>query len=635
MEEIGSPFLDKAFCEQVVPIDDISERTGTVTAGEGGTEIVSDNNARTLDGYSASDFSLISHSHQMSHPYSVIGEVDDRDSFIFYFNTDGLTPVVRMAIRGIGYPARHFVDLPSHTHDSSKTVPAAAHTHPLDGAFSGTTGGNSPLHTHQYVAGNVGTYNTATDSLGHTHDISGSTSGTSGVPSGTQSVGGGSAGVSGGTLAATKKQYANALTIWFDGVNVTAKFLTATGWAAIGDGTGSHAFHTAGTGVIDVSAFITWDSGVHSVEVREPTTDRGCRISLFIDTLYSVDPHAILLGTDADTQDGKHGSEYATVAASEPKITKGATSQYFRGDMSLRHLPVYGLCPEDYGAAGDFTTDDTASVQACVTACLADQDRPIPMICTGRYRLTGHVHIDRSHHANTGGGDDVTYGLFRIIGMGKSAGFYVDSNIYMFSTTLRWINPPYANPDEWPVSGGVSFEGIQFEADDATRTAYVIDGLHLGLHLWFTNRCHFTKMKLVNSTNYLQTVYIYDCVMRYWSGSWWTSVDALDVNFRGNLCEFGGDLFNISNGTYSGLAGFRFIDNDVENSGAVLLANGCTGVRFEGNYMEANSPTTWVTFGNSNGVVHTGNRYYDPRTLGAYHTFGTKTKVLDDYNFQL
>jgi len=219
----------------------------------------------------------------------------------------------------------HHVDLGSHTH--SGTFGSSSHTHNV----SGTTGSESS-HTH-----GGGTYSTGTsathvhhsvqigsDETGasgahsHTNFVGSSGAGsahshtfsdTSDGPSATASVSstdlGGvysaytnpgptdsaitgitinAAGINAGTLSASQKQYADSLTVSIDGTDVTAAILSATGWSQIGDGTATHDFHVSGTGEMNASAWKSYAAGFHVIEITEPTTDRGCRIMIHIET---------------------------------------------------------------------------------------------------------------------------------------------------------------------------------------------------------------------------------------------------------------------------------------------------------------------------------------------------------------
>lgn len=206
--------------------------------------------------------------------------------------------------------------LGTHTHGISGSTGDNSVNHVHGG---NTLEGSQPNHSHPMVTtgaeetGSAGadavTISGATEgvSANHTHGISLS----SGGPSASQSVpdenlgtpdtdskatgisinnataGGtnGYAGVDIGlSLSATQKLYGKSLTVKIDATNITSNILTDTGWAAIGDGTGTHAFHTAGTGELDASGYMTFDPGLHILEILEPETGYGCSLLVHLET---------------------------------------------------------------------------------------------------------------------------------------------------------------------------------------------------------------------------------------------------------------------------------------------------------------------------------------------------------------
>jgi len=273
---------------------------------------------------------------------SDFGIVDNNDTYKLWFKTEGDAPTVKLAIKGEPFPKRFYIELgyhthaftgtsvtpsvtdPGHTHDvvlgshghGSKSFSLSTHTH----GVSGDTGTQSASHWHDMsnhthnsvVAGadNSGTPNTANtqyQSASHTHTISLTTgtpsasdnvdqhdlgtktsaSGTTGItinqftPEGTNAY----AGVNiGGSLSTTQKLYGNNLSVSIDGVSVTSNILTATGWGAIGDGTGNHAFHTDGTGEMDASSWKSYTAGYHVLEITEPEDGYGCDLLVLIET---------------------------------------------------------------------------------------------------------------------------------------------------------------------------------------------------------------------------------------------------------------------------------------------------------------------------------------------------------------
>jgi len=209
--------------------------------------------------------------------------------------------------------------LSNHTHGVSGNVANAnlAHTH-----GAGGLGGSQPTHQHGYLAGDTSLQTSSAG--GEAVSIAGNTSGwnianlhnhsvslTSGGPSASAAVEAFTIGafyvdyqatgltvdtkVAGGTnvnsgveigvgLSETQKLYAKSLTVKIDATNITSDILTATGWGAIGDGSGTHAFHTAGTGELDMSGWLTYSPGLHILEIIEPETGFGSSLIIHIES---------------------------------------------------------------------------------------------------------------------------------------------------------------------------------------------------------------------------------------------------------------------------------------------------------------------------------------------------------------
>jgi hypothetical protein len=261
--------------------------------------------------------------------------------------------------------------------------------------------------------------------------------------------------------------------------------------------------------------------------------------------------------------------------------------------------------PPAYQAKPYVDTRDYATPQDAIDACLVDPLRPKMLLVTDRYTLTAPLMIDRQY--DSAPDDPITTGLFRIVGSGKNAGFYTTSAINMFSTTLTYT--------QYPVSEGVSFENVQFEVDDPSLEAYVLDDNKF-MRVKFTN-CLFSRIKCLltdqtpGAQHYTQSLYFKDNYIREWEGYWFTCFNAYDLSFVGNFVEWGGELLRLQ-GVASGV---RVSDNLIEGlTGKSYTALESDGVDFSGNYLEgypseSACPAPWVYFGNSYGVSHSGNFY--------------------------
>ncbi len=263
--------------------------------------------------------------------YTASLEVDDGDSDILWFKTEGASPTVKIALQGLIFPRRYYTELGQHTHtftpavhDHDITEPdgGTGHTHVTDiGAHAhgskefalsththsiGITSGNQSVsHYHQGVQEDSGTTTNQTPT-NHTHSVSGTT----GTPSASDNVDSATignktsgkalagiivneelasgtienTGINAGSLSSVQKQYGHALIVKIDGTAVTSNILSATGWSEIGDGTGTHAFHTNGTSEMDASAWKSYAAGFHTLEIIEPEPGYGCRVMAHIET---------------------------------------------------------------------------------------------------------------------------------------------------------------------------------------------------------------------------------------------------------------------------------------------------------------------------------------------------------------
>jgi hypothetical protein len=222
----------------------------------------------------------------------------------------------------------HTTDLGSHNHGTANYA-LSTHTHGLSGNTADPTAnhthtisedtGSEASHTH----GGITTgYDTTGAGSSHQHTVSATTSGqsaahqhsislTSGLPSAYQQITSVDLGdlstdskVTGATvnsntaagsntyagvniglaLSSTQKLYGKSLTVKIDGTDVTSNILSATGWSAIGDGAGTHAFHTTGTGELDASAWKSYSPGLHTLEILEPESGYGCQVTLHVET---------------------------------------------------------------------------------------------------------------------------------------------------------------------------------------------------------------------------------------------------------------------------------------------------------------------------------------------------------------
>ena len=225
---------------------------------------------------------------------------------------------------------------------------------------------------------------------------------------------------------------------------------------------------------------------------------------------------------------------------------------------------------KDFGAVGDGTTDDSAAVQLAVNYCLANgNDLVVPGLC----RLGYSVNIDRLV-------DSAAADNYFTITTSNGGGFVVAGDVVMFSTTL--VNGSDPN---LPVSQMVRFDGLKFEADVSTRTAYVLNQNKF-LRVLFES-CNFSKIKALNAPagKLTQSIYFQNCQMRRWSGQFFTSKEVtFDLKVLNCLVEAGGNGFDID---YPVGADFSGSTIEGMESYAVKYIGGYA-LNFNGCYFESN-----------------------------------------------
>ena len=229
----------------------------------------------------------------------------------------------------------------------------------------------------------------------------------------------------------------------------------------------------------------------------------------------------------------------------------------------------------EYGATGDGVTDDTAAIQAAITAALAaGTDIELGR---GVYRITASVNIDRTV--------DTTHRKFYIRSSGGAV-LYLDSAINMFSSTLTHASQPQ--------SENIGFQGVTFRCDDASRSAFVMHGIKF-LRVSFLD-CMFDKIKCLYSDRYVQTYMFIGCYIKWWEGVFFEvygDINVYDLAFIGCWAEAGGTLFRaIPDAATKYLYGIRLIGNLIEgNSGRVIEGGNFRGLEISGNYFESNNNT--------------------------------------------
>jgi hypothetical protein len=289
-------------------------------------------------------------------------------------------------------------------------------------------------------------------------------------------------------------------------------------------------------------------------------------------------------GADAGLRTDLSSIVGATLIEWQPSIAgavKRAVSALLDGWVSVK----------TFGAKCDGVTPDDAAVAACIAHCKTFTPFR-PMLVDGQCLITHPAILDCPVATDVG--------EFRIIGNGLRAGFLVKSAITIFDSSLTSATDP--------LSHQIRFENIRFESSDATLDAYCLTQKFLRIKF---DDCVFYKIKVLNSTFYVQDWHFHHCNFRYWKGCTFTSVGAtynsvwLDCTW-----EFGED--GIATG---GFYGSKIAYSIFEGSRRFFKQGSGAGCTIVGNYTEGNSDRDY-TFtnvaggGQVKGLVFQGNAQF-------------------------
>lgn len=201
--------------------------------------------------------------------YNSAGE-DESCTLLRFKNYTG--EAIKLELKGAKLKQYLYSELTQHSHSvDTYTNTAGAHTH-----GAGTLAGTQPAHQHEYWHGErdlILTYPAGNDPVtitgetasagSHYHWFHGST---------------GNAGV-------IAKTFPNQLKVYIDGVNRTSIILTRAGLDKLGDGTGTHAFVSNGTGEIDITDLVS-GSGFHEIKITEPISGAGGTVFIHLELTY-------------------------------------------------------------------------------------------------------------------------------------------------------------------------------------------------------------------------------------------------------------------------------------------------------------------------------------------------------------
>ena len=284
------------------------------------------------------------------------------------------------------------------------------------------------------------------------------------------------------------------------------------------------------------------------------------------------------------------------------------------GSVAFGAGAVTEVYPEWFGARGDGDTDSTTAVQTAITVGV---NCNIGIKCSGKYKLTASINIDRPELA---GNSDKYFTITSDTG----GGFLVSTAIPMFSSSIVFTTDP--------VSQLIRFQNIIFESTDSSLSAYVLDDGRYMRTVF--DGCDFLSIKMVNvSVGRLQSVHLIGGNVRRFDGTFISStVDNYDVRvadviveaFTGVAiqlinpfgCAITNSVIEATNQTaikYNGARGLTishcyFEDNAIDIDGTGASNN--YGVVIEGNYFSPHSLTTYsVKWGTIFGGVSNGNSH--------------------------
>lgn len=248
------------------------------------------------------------------------------------------------------------------------------------------------------------------------------------------------------------------------------------------------------------------------------------------------------------------------------------------------------------------TTDCGTYVQAAVNYCLTNaMDLTVPQLI----RIATSVNIDRPV--------DAQIDLFTIRGTSSNGGFYSDTAISIFSSTL-----PIAYGTT-PPSEYIRFQNVYFTSSANTVNNFVVDGTKF-LRMKFEG-CTFEKIRLAYTNLFFQTWTISGCLVKGILGIWMQATTTgsigtvpgwgFDLHFTDNTFELS-DLTAPNTCAMLNLAGAwsggDATGNLYESWSGPFVSASCQAVNFSGNYFE-NVTTSVFILQRSLSVNFSGNQF--------------------------
>lgn len=238
-----------------------------------------------------------------------------------------------------------------------------------------------------------------------------------------------------------------------------------------------------------------------------------------------------------------------------------------------------------FGCKGDGVSDDSNCLQNAINTCLFwGYDLEIDGKCLIKRKIVINRLVDNDKFRN-----------FFITFSNSEGGFKIVDNVG-FTSSLTGVNP---------VSQLIKFQNIFFEGDNN----YVLDS---NKFFWTQfNSCSFSSTKLLFSNHYIQSIYLFNCNIRNWSGEFITSTERTsDLKINGCLVEAGGTFLNISEPYGSSIIG-----STIEGMfGNAVIFDGAKCFSIIGNYFESNRNGDIISRNSpkqNDGVAIIGNFFYN------------------------
>lgn len=213
--------------------------------------------------------------------------------------------------------------------------------------------------------------------------------------------------------------------------------------------------------------------------------------------------------------------------------------------------------------------------------------------------------------------DSAAFEDYFILSSNSGGGFVTDRAVPIFTTSI-----PYSGH---PVSQLVNFRDLNFRSLNRDLDAFVLDSSKF-LRIQFLN-CSFNNIRLLNSRKYIQTIYLTNCNIRGFKGTFLKCLsNVYDFKMIGCIAEKGeGTCLYLTNPTGCSVQG-SLIEGMKETA---ITFNGSRGFNISGNYFEGNDSADIRLDGRAvcRGVAIVGNFFANINKTGPLYSIYWGTTV--------